>query len=151
VPLLIAFFSGSDVAVYDDDGSVVLSVDGTECELTRAEAVALRSAVGRAVRSRREFVRTAGEHRTDGSYAVERRGADSAGNAKVFDAFGDLVALYERLPTAFDADALDGEGVTGSRRHLVVRHFAEHPAFECSIDSRSPLRVRKASEVVPAD
>jgi hypothetical protein len=122
---------------------VVLSVDGTECELTRQQAVALRSAVGRALQGRREFVRTAGEHRNDGSYVVERRGADSAGNAKVFDSFAELVDLYERLPPEFGAPAVEREGITGSRRHLVVRHLAEHPAFECSIDSRSPLRVEK--------
>jgi hypothetical protein len=130
---------------------VVLSVGGTECELTRQQATDLQSAVGRALQGRREFVRTAGEHRPDGTYVVDRRGADSAGNAKVFGSFEELVDLYERLPAEFDATAVDREGITGSRRHLVVRHLAEHPAFECSIDSRSPLRVEKSDAVVPSD
>lgn len=129
--------------MWSEEGSVVLSVDGSTRELSRDEAAALRAAIGEAASDRREFVRTAGEHRPDGTYAVERRGADSAGNAKVFDSFRALERLYGRLPAEFDAEAVGREGITGSRRHLVVRHFAEHPGFDCRITSRSPLRVGK--------
>lgn len=103
----------------------------------------MRDRIGEAVHDRSEFVRTAGEHRPDGSYAVERRGADSPGNAKVFGAFEALRRLYDRLPREFGAEDVGREAITGSRRHLIVRHLAEHPAFECTLTSRSPLRVRK--------
>lgn len=141
--LLVGFFSGSDVAVWTEDESVVVSVDGSKRELSRAEAAQLRAAIGEAASHRREFVHTAGEHRPDGSYAVERRGADSTGNAAVFDSFGAVEALYGRLPAEFGAEAVGREGITGSRRHMLVRHFAEHPAFDCAIESGSPLRVEK--------
>lgn len=141
--LLVGFFSGSDVAVWVEDGSVVVSVGGSRRELSRAEAAELRAAIGEAASRRREFVHTAGEHRPDGTYAVERRGADSAGNAKVFDSFRAVEDLYARLPGEFDAETVGREGITGSRRHMLVRHFAEHPAFDCRIESRSPLRASK--------
>ena len=102
--------------------------------------------VGEALVSREEFLRTAGEHRPDGSYVVSRRGADSAGNEKVFDSFRRLERLYERLPGTFDADDVGRTGITGSRRHMVVRHLAEHSGFECGTVSRNPLRVSKADD-----
>ena len=77
---------------------------------------------------------------------VSRRGADSAGNEKVFDSFRRLERLYERLPGTFDADDVGRTGITGSRRHMVVRHLAEHPGFECGTVSRNPLRVSKAGD-----
>jgi len=89
---------------------------------------------------------------------VSRRGADSSGNAKVFRDFTAIERLYERLPEAFGAEDVGRTGITGSRRHMLVRHFAEHPAFDCSITSRSPLTVEKArtetgaeNAEVPAD
>nr|WP_237560331.1 hypothetical protein [Halolamina sediminis] len=95
----------------------------------------------------REFVRTAGEHRPDGSYVVSRRGADSAGNAKQFRDFRTITALYERLPEQFDASAVGvaagDDAVSGSRRHLLVRHFAEHPAFDCELVAEQPLTAEK--------
>lgn len=80
---------------------------------------------------------------------VSRRGADSAGNEKVFDSFRRLERLYERLPGTFDADDVGRTGITGSRRHMVVRHFAEHPAFDCGTVSRNPLRVSKGDDGGP--
>lgn len=74
---------------------------------------------------------------------MRRRGADSAGNAKVFDDFQALSRLYERLPGTFDADDVGRTGITGSRRHMLVRHLAEHPAFDCTVTNRSPLRAAK--------
>jgi len=112
-------------------------------ELTRADAVELRDRLAEAVVADREFFRTAGRHREDGSYEVRRRGANSTGNAKVFRDFDALVRLYDRLPDEFDADDVSRTGITGSRRHMVVRHVAEHPAFDCEIANRSPLRARK--------
>ncbi|MFB6107894.1 MAG: hypothetical protein ABEJ82_03510 [Haloplanus sp.] len=111
--------------------------------MSRADAAALQTAIGDALTERREFFRTAGEHREDGSYVVSRRGADSSGNEKVFRDFEAVRRLYDRLPGEFDAEAVGRTGITGSRRHLLMRHFAEHPAFDCRIESRSPLRVAK--------
>jgi hypothetical protein len=95
---------------------------------------------------KREFFRTAGEYREDGSYVVSRRGADSTGNAKVFESFEALRRLYGRLPDEFDADDVGRTGITGSRRHMVIRHFCEHPAFDCDIERRNPLRAKKREQ-----
>ncbi|MFC6726541.1 hypothetical protein ACFQE1_19670, partial [Halobium palmae] len=124
--------------------SILLTVDGRERELSRADAAELQEALGAALTEKREFFRTAGEYREDGSYVVSRRGADSSGNAKVFDSFDALRRLYERLPEAFTAEDVGRSGITGSRRHMVVRHFGEHPAFDCGIGRRNPLTVEKA-------
>ncbi|MEF8800011.1 MAG: hypothetical protein V5A38_02370 [Halolamina sp.] len=85
---------------------------------------------------------------------VSRLTADSAGHAKQFRDFRALEALFERLPERFDAEELGaaatrGEerqqpSLSGSRRHLVLRHFVEHPAFDCELVSRQPLTARKA-------
>ena len=115
----------------------------------------MQSAVGDALVERREFFRTACEYREDGSYVVERRGADSSGNAKVFDSVERARRLFERLPAEFSAEDVGRTGITGSRRHMLVRHFAEHPAFDCTIASRNPLTAEKteidaeAEEVAP--
>ena len=107
----------------------------------------MRDDLTAALTGRREFVRTAGEHRPDGSYVVSRRGADSAGNAKQFRDFRTITALYERLPERFDASAVGAaagdDAVSGSRRHLLVRHFAEHPAFDCELVAEQPLTAEK--------
>ena len=76
-------------------------------------------------------------------YVVERRGADSAGHRKVFDDPADLRRLYERLPARFTAEEVTAAGVSGPRRHLLVRHVAEHPGFDCDLVSRQPLTVQK--------
>ena len=107
----------------------------------------MRDDLTAALTGRREFVRTAGEHRPDGSYVVSRRGADSAGNAKQFRDFRTITALYERLPERFDASTVGAtagdDAVSGSRRHLLVRHFAEHPAFDCELVAEQPLTAEK--------
>ncbi|WP_135820003.1 DUF7528 family protein [Halostella litorea] len=123
-----------------------MQVDGDEHELTRSDAVALREAISDAVTETREFFRTAGTYREDGSYEVSRRGADSSGNAKVFDSFDAVCRLYDRLPGTFSADDVEHTGITGSRKHMLVRHFAEHPAFDCEIESRSPLTATKVGD-----
>lgn len=148
--LLIEFSAESDVTVREREGAVVLAVGETTRELSPARAVELRAALGAAVAGRREFVHTAGRRRPDGSYVVERRGADSPGNSVRFDSFEALRRLYDRLPSPVDAEAVGREGITGSRRHLVVRHLAEHPAFGCRVVSRSPLRVRRVDDPDPA-
>ncbi len=121
----------------------MLRLDGESRRLSRAEAAELRDALGAALTERTEFLRTAGEHREDGSYVVSRRGADSSGHRKVFDGFEHLRRLFERLPAEFTAEDVGRSGLTGGRRHMLVRHFAEHPAFECELVSRQPLTVRK--------
>lgn len=142
---LVEKFSGSDstATVATDHDGVAVTLDGRTHELTRDEAVALRDALGDALTTEREFVHTAGVHRRDGTYKVSRRGADSAGHSKVFESFEQLRRLYDRLPAAFTAEEVSRTGLTGGRRHMLVRHFAEHPAFDCELVSRQPLTVRK--------
>lgn len=94
---------------------------------------------------RRVFLRTACEYRPDGSYAVERRAGED-GAAKVFESVAAVERLYESLPTEFDADDVGRSEITGSRRHLLVRHVAEHPRFDCRIVCRNPLTARKGGE-----
>lgn len=76
---------------------------------------------------------------------MTRRAAESAGNSKVFDSFEALKRLFGRLPETFTAEAVSRSGITGSRRHLVVRHLCEHPAFDCEIERRNPLTARKST------
>jgi hypothetical protein len=125
--------------------TIRVHVGDSSCTLSRDEAVDLQAAIGDAVTDRREFFRTAGEYREDGSYVVSRRGADSAGNAKVFESFAALRRLFDRLPDSFDAADVGRAGITGSRRHMLIRHVAEHPAFDCEIERRNPLEGRKTS------
>nr|WP_303645241.1 hypothetical protein [Salinirubrum litoreum] len=99
-----------------------------------------------ALTGRREFLRTTGEHRPDGSYVVARRRAESAGHSKVFESFAALEALFAELPTEFTAETVGRSGVTGGRRHILLRHFVEHPAFDCDLVSRQPLTARKDCE-----
>lgn len=112
---------------------------------SRPAARELRDQLSAALAERRAFLRTVGEHRADGSYEVSRRHADSAGHSKVFDSFADLEHLYEGLPERFTADDVGRAGLTGGRRHLLLYHFAEHPAFDCELVSRQPLTVEKAA------
>lgn len=125
---------------------MTLTLDGTERRLSREAARTLRDELAEALTRRREFLYTAGEHREDGSYVVERRGADSAGHSKVFERFTALERLYGRLPHEFAAEDVGRSGLTGGRRHILVRHLAEHPAFDCELVSRQPLTVRKNGE-----
>ncbi|WP_435175107.1 DUF7528 family protein [Halorussus sp. AFM4] len=120
-----------------------MTVAGERHELSRAEADELRAALGDALTERREFVRTVGTHREDGSYVVERRNADSSGHSKVFESFAALRRLYDRLPAEFTAEDVGRSGLTGGRRHMLVRHFAEHPAFDCGLAKRQPLTAAK--------
>jgi hypothetical protein len=132
--------------VTTDDERVVVRIGENSCELSRADAADLQEAIGAAITEKREFFRTAGEYRTDGTYVVSRRGAESTGNAKVFDCFDALRRLYDRLPGTFGAEDVGRTGITGSRRHMIIRHFGEHPAFDCEITSRNPLTAVKADE-----
>ncbi len=54
--------------------------------------------------------------------------------------------MFDRLPVEFTADDVGRTGITGSRRHMLVRHFAEHPAFDCDITRRNPLTAEKTNE-----
>ena len=144
---LIEKSDGSDasptVETAADAEGLVLTLDGETHRLDREAAIALRDDLADALAARREFLRTAGEHRPDGSYVVERRAADSEGHSKVFERFAALRRLYDRLPAEFTADAVGRTGLTGGRRHLLVRHLAEHPAFDCELVARQPLTARK--------
>ena len=127
-----------------DDDALLPQLGGETHRLDRETARRLRSSLGEALVRRREFVRTVGEHRADGSYVVSRRGAESSGHRKVFDSFAALERLYDRLPHEFTAQDVGGDGLTGSRRHALVHHLVEHPAFDCELESRQPLAGRKS-------
>lgn len=120
-----------------------LCLDETTYELTRSEAQALQDELSDALTETREFLRTVGEHREDGKYVVSRRNATSAGHSKVFESFRELERLFERLSTEFTAENVGRTGLTGGRRHLLVHHLAEHPAFDCTLVKHQPLTVRK--------
>lgn len=141
--LLVAFSTRDEIAVDGKGESVVVTIGGETVELSRDAAEELKDGVGDALTRRESFFRTACIHREDGSYVVERRNADSTGNSAVFETFREARRLFDRLPDVFDADDLSKAGLTGSRRHMMVRHFAEHPGFACELDGRSPLRARK--------
>ncbi|WP_266078011.1 DUF7528 family protein [Haladaptatus caseinilyticus] len=122
---------------------VSVTVSGERHDLSRREADRLRAALGQALTERTEFLNTVGEHRDDGSYVVSRRGAESSGHRKVFESFGAVGALYDRLPAEFTAEDAEEGGLTGGRRHMLVHHFVEHPEFEAELVSRQPLTARK--------
>ncbi|WP_082687205.1 DUF7528 family protein [Halobacterium hubeiense] len=128
---------------------VAVTVGDEELLLSREAAAELRDSLDDALTSREAFVNTVGVHRADGSYVVERRGADSAGNRKVFDSFDALARLWQRLPAEFTADDLSTTGLTAGRRHMVLWHLVEHPGFAVELASRQPLTAEKtATEVV---
>ena len=129
-----------------DGSTVTVQLDGTMSRLSRREATQLLDALGTALATHRVFFRTSGEHRADGSYVVSRRDVDSAGNRKVFGSFEVLERLYESLPATFSAGDVQQPGLSGSRRHMVVHHFVEHPAFDCELLRRQPLTVKKSAD-----
>jgi hypothetical protein len=134
------------VDAQSDSETVAVTLGGETHHLSRRAATALRDGLADALTGRREFLRTTGEHRSDGSYVVARRRAESAGHSKVFESFAALEALFAELPTEFTAEAVGRSGVTGGRRHILLRHFVEHPAFDCDLVSRQPLTARKGCE-----
>lgn len=129
-----------------DGRDLVLTVDGEEHALTREQAARLRDDISDSLCTRQEYLRTAGEHREDGSYVVERRHTESSGHRKVFDQFDELERLYERLPDRFTVDEVGRTGLTGGRRHMLVHHLAEHSAFDCELVDRQPLTVAKLED-----
>ena len=48
------------------------------------------------------------------------------------------------------ATAVEHAGLTGGRRHLLARHLAEHPAFDCELVARQPLTARKSNDAPEA-
>ncbi|MFD1512091.1 DUF7528 family protein [Halomarina rubra] len=61
----------------------------------------------------------------------------------VFDSRTDLRATYDALPDRFAAS--DVTRVSGSRRHLLVRFFAESSDFDCTMVSENPLCAAKGA------
>ncbi|MFC5970327.1 hypothetical protein ACFPYI_03195 [Halomarina salina] len=59
----------------------------------------------------------------------------------VFDSSDDLRTTFDALPDRFAAS--DVGRVSGSRRHLLVRFFAEAPEFDCVLVSENPLCAEK--------
>jgi len=127
-------------------------VDGDELVLSTDDAEQLRDRLDDALTAREAFVNTVGVHRPDGSYVVERRGADSAGNRKVFEGgFGALRRLCGRLSREFTAEDLSASGLTAGRRHMVLWHLVEHPAFPVELTSRQPLTAEKTAAAARRD
>ncbi len=122
---------------------MTVEVAGEQFHLTREEATQLREGLDEAISQRWEFAHTIGEHRADGSYRVARRRADSTGNATIFDSPDELLQVFHELPDTFTATDVTRPGLSGSRRHLVIRHMAEHPAFACDLVREQPLTARK--------
>lgn len=122
---------------------IELALPDRDVVLSEAEARRLYRQLGDALPRERTFVRTTGRHRSDGRYVVERRGAESAGQRKVFESFEELSDRYEALPNQFTASDLGGSGLTGSRRHAVLWHLVEHPAFDCTLVGKQPLTASK--------
>jgi len=141
--LLIEKFSGDEVSVRSDGDRVVVSLSERTHTVDRDVAATLRAELGEALTERCEYVHTVGTHRADGSYVVSRRKGDSSGHRKVFERFADLREWYASLPATFTAADVDIPGVTGGRRHLLVRHVVEHPAFDCVLTARQPLTAEK--------
>jgi hypothetical protein len=138
-------FSGdSDLAVEREEDAVQIRLNGSRYELSEHLAGRLREALGEALVHRREFLRTVGITRADGSYVVRRRAAESSGNAHVFENLNRLHGLFEGLPETFGAEAIGSAGLTGSRRHMLLWHFVEHPEFACELRSRNPLEAQKS-------
>ncbi|MFW5918705.1 MAG: DUF7528 family protein [Halanaeroarchaeum sp.] len=106
----------------------------------------LQDALEAARTERRSFLYTVGEHRQDGSYVVERKGADSTGNAKVFDSYEILNRLADRLPEEVVAEDLSRVGLTGGRRHMVLWHLIENPQFPFELAKRQPLTARRVGD-----
>lgn len=141
---LVEKFSDSpDLSAQRRGDRVAVIVGGDELLLSPEDADQLRECLEDALTARETFLNTEGVHRADGSYVVERRGADSAGNRKVFESFHALRRLFGRLPEAFTAEDLSATGLTAGRRHMVLWHFVEHPGFACDLASRQPLTARK--------
>ncbi len=142
---LIEKFSADEpeLTVTADSHGLLLAVGDETYELSRDDALELRDQLADAVTQTHEFVHTTCTHREDGSYVVERRGANSAGHRKVFDSFEACVRLFGRLPDEFTAEDVGRTGLTGGRRHMLVWHYAEHPEFDCELVSRQPLTVAK--------
>ncbi|AGB16387.1 hypothetical protein Halru_1788 [Halovivax ruber XH-70] len=130
--------------IVDDRSSTLeVRVTGSVFELSESTARALYRALDDALPNEHEFCKTIGIHRDDGRYVVERRGATSSGHRKVFDSFDALGDRYASLPKTITASDLDGPGLSGSRRHAVLWHLIEHPAFDCELDRKQPLTAVK--------
>ncbi|MFP8956840.1 hypothetical protein ACLI4Y_08930 [Natrialbaceae archaeon A-CW3] len=114
--------------------------------MTIGDATRLREQLTDALERTEEFTHTTATHRGDGSYVVARRGATSSGHRKVFDSFESVARLFQELPTTFtveDVEDVEQTGLTGSRRHVLLWHLLEHPAFACELVRRQPLTGRK--------
>ena len=144
---LVEKFSGTpDLRAERRGDRVVVTLDcDDELVLSTDDAEQLRDSLTDALTARESFVNTTGVHRPDGSYVVERRGADSAGNRKVFESFDALGRRCRRLPETFTAADLSATGLTAGRRHMVLWHLVEHPAFPVALASRQPLTAEKTA------
>lgn len=134
-------FSDSNAERTED--TVLLRIAGEQYALPIEAARSLHVDLSDALTERQSFLDTACVRHADGRYVIERRRAASSGNRIAFDSTEALRDCFDALPNTFGATDVERDGITGSRRHLLVRHFAESPAFECELICENPLEAKK--------
>lgn len=139
-PLLIAF---SDPVTERTEDTVLLRIADEQYVLPLEVARSLHGDLIDALTERQSFVHTICIRRADGRYIIERRRAASSGNRIVFDSIEAIRDCFDGLPNTFGATDVECDGITGSRRHLLVRHFAESPDFACELICENPLQAEK--------
>lgn len=139
-PLLIAF---SDPLAKRTEDVVVLRIAGERYALSLDVARSLHVDLHDALTERQSFVHTTSVRHVDGRYIIERRRAASSGNQIAFDSIEAVQDCFDDLPDTFGAADVEYEGITGSRRHLLVRHFAESAEFTCELICENPLQAKK--------
>lgn len=122
---------------------MLLRIAGERYALPLEVARGLRVDLSDALTERQSFINTACVRHADGRYVIERRRAASSGNRITFDSIEAIRDCFDGLPNTFGATDVECDGITGSRRHLLVRHFAESPAFECELICENPLKAKK--------
>jgi hypothetical protein len=121
----------------------MLTIAGEQYALPVPVARRLYANLHDTLTERRQFVHTISVRHPDGRYVIERRRAASTGNRIAFDSIEAIRECFVTLPDTFGACDVECDGITGSRRHLLVRHFAESPEFACELVCENPLQAKK--------
>lgn len=122
---------------------MILTIAGEEYTLPIPVARCLYADLHDTLTERSQFVHTISVRHPDGRYVIERRRAASTGNRIAFDSIEAIRECFLDLPDTFGATDIDCDGITGSRRHLLVRHFAESSVFACELICENPLQAKK--------
>jgi hypothetical protein len=124
----------------------LLTIAGERYDLSLSDARCLYTDFHDALTERHSFVHTTSVRHPDGRYVIERKRAASSGNRIAFDSIEALRRCFGDLSDTFGAADVECDGITGSRRHLLVRHFAESPDFKCELVCENPLQASKQGE-----